>query len=150
MEQVEHRRQPLHQVLPQFQVPQGQRLDHSEPKVRLEQPELLVLPEQLVRPGQVLEADQVLAHQVLEEQPALQESRQVGQLSSMAAKLLALGCCACLMPKLRVPRCSPLESQIGSLIPQPTGSIQTFEGSNLYKLAGHLAFLADMQFHRLP
>ena len=62
MEPAEHRHPPVHQVLTQFQVPQGQRLDHSEPKVQLEQPGLLVLPELLVRPGQVLEADQVLAH----------------------------------------------------------------------------------------
>jgi hypothetical protein len=38
MELVERHHLPVHQVLPQLQVPQGQRLDRSEPKVRLEQP----------------------------------------------------------------------------------------------------------------
>ena len=67
MEQVEHRRPPVHQVLTQFQVPQGQRLDHSEPKVRLEQPVQLVL---LVQQGQL---GQVRAEPALAEQLALEE-----------------------------------------------------------------------------
>ena len=70
MELAEHRHPPVHQVLTQFQVPQGQRLDHSEPKVRLEQPVQLVLLAQLVLPGQL---GQVQAEPALAEQLALEE-----------------------------------------------------------------------------
>ena len=70
MELVERHHLLVHQVLPQFPVPQGQRLGHSEPKVRLEQPELLVLPELLVRQGQL---GQVQAEPALAEPLALEE-----------------------------------------------------------------------------
>ena len=70
MELAERHRQPVLQVLPQFQVPQGQRLGHPEPKVRLEQPVPLVLLVQLVQPGQL---GQVRAELALAEQLALEE-----------------------------------------------------------------------------
>jgi hypothetical protein len=85
MELVERHHLTVHQVLPQLQVPLGQRLDRSEPKVRLEQLGLLVLPVQLVLPGQL---GQVQAEPALAEPLALEEP-----LAQLVELGLGLHCC---------------------------------------------------------